>query len=426
MRKLLLSSIVALACTAANAQSSNDFEAVARLDHTYNPRIIPSSLTSDKKALLSYCENDAQPATTKRILVLDDNFNNLRTIAAEPISIELKTYVKQKVETVEFTTYTYPCTTEGVESEEAAIKAIAKYSWLDVNDIKLFKEEDGVKYYILSNEYFYMQGIFGEKYPHNLYSYSKGQPVKRISYQYNGFSFNGEWGEKEEYHEPETKYFQPFMFIRYQDFDSNMNNSDFYASQTLFNSDDKYEYLSPIIEITERVNGNDLDMDGEPDVYYYNEDFAYTGFRVMSEDGEELASIRYEDGTNYYNDAMIFKLNGKTFLSFYLQGNGKFLNKIYEMVQGSSGVNTLRAAASMNVSPRVAERNEDITVEAEGTGIREVVVTDAAGRMVYSTKVAAGQQTVKINSGILSSGLNIVSVKANDGKSENCKVIVKK
>ena len=80
----------------------------------------------------------------------------------------------------------------------------------------------------------------------------------------------------------------------------------------------------------------------------------------------------------------------------------------------------------MNVSPRVAERNEDITVEAEGTGIREVVVTDAAGRMVYSTKVAAGQQTVKINSGILSSGLNVVSVKANDGKSENCKVIVKK
>ena len=80
----------------------------------------------------------------------------------------------------------------------------------------------------------------------------------------------------------------------------------------------------------------------------------------------------------------------------------------------------------MNVSPRVAERNEDITVEAEGTGIREVVVTDAAGRIVYSTKVAAGQQTVKINSSILSSGLNVVSVKANDGKNENCKVIVKK
>ena len=96
------------------------------------------------------------------------------------------------------------------------------------------------------------------------------------------------------------------------------------------------------------------------------------------------------------------------------------------MVAGSSGVNAVKAVGKVSVSPRVAERNQDITVSAEGTGVREVIVSNAAGKTVYKTKVAAGQSTVRINSGVLGSGLNVVSVKANDGKSENCKVIVKK
>lgn len=74
----------------------------------------------------------------------------------------------------------------------------------------------------------------------------------------------------------------------------------------------------------------------------------------------------------------------------------------------------------------MVDRSQDISVVAKGSGVREVVVTNAGGQVVYSTKVIDSENSVKINSRHLSFGLNIVSVKGADGKDENCKVIVKK
>ena len=74
--------------------------------------------------------------------------------------------------------------------------------------------------------------------------------------------------------------------------------------------------------------------------------------------------------------------------------------------------------------------NEEYNVSSEFTFINSfkyiIAVTNAGGQVVYSTKVAAGENTVRINSHHLSSGLNVVSVNDANGMNENCKVIVKK
>ena len=133
-----------------------------------------------------------------------------------------------------------------------------------------------------------------------------------------------------------------------------------------------------------------------------------------------------EDGYTGSHSVSIFIFNGRTYLAHYIYKDDESYTQFYELVAGSSGVNAVKAVGRVSVSPRVAEANQDITVSAEGTGVREVIVSNTAGKTLYKTKVAAGQSTVRINSGVLGSGLNVVSVKSNDGKSENCKVIVKK
>ncbi len=181
-----------------------------------------------------------------------------------------------------------------------------------------------------------------------------------------------------------------------------------YLTQTLFNDDENFEYVVAI-------------PSDEGDYYM-------DGIKVMSDDGKVLQTLTFETKMLSSYDYSIYKMGNNYYLCFTAPESEDYALNFYKINKSSdpSKVSIATAPVRIKVSPRVAERGQDITVAAEGEGVREVVVTDAAGRVVYRTKADAGQQTVKINSQRLSSGLNVVSVKNADGKSENCKVIVKK
>ena len=197
----------------------------------------------------------------------------------------------------------------------------------------------------------------------------------------------------------------------------NSNSSDYtmYLTQTLFNDDEKYEY---IVSVTKKNQ--------------YGYDYS-AGLKIMSDDGSVLQTIMFpENVTGYFDRGIKLFIIGS---SKYLEGGdyedadeNEYMNlyKINKDAKDPSKVSIATAPMRVSVSPRMASRNQDINVVAEGNGVREVIVTNAAGQVVYSTKVAAGETNVKINSRRLSSGLNVVSVKGADGKEENCKVIVKK
>lgn len=423
MKKLFISTMMLLAWIGANAQSNKNFTPITKL--TSSPDFIPASLTSDGKGIITFTDFDDDTETAK-VQLFDGDFNNYKTITATPVTIELKKYVKQRAEEIGVRYESYNTYGDAVESEDAALQYIASSFGGAVEDYKLFKEEDGVKYYAGPSTSYYEEDVYGQKYPRELYAYIKGQPVQRWDYDWD-VVYTGEWGEKVEVEEEAyTETRSPFSEIEFVDYDNSGAWYDFVASQTLLNSDSKFEYLSPIYGKYEYVWESDRDYDGEIDLYQYSESSCVIGYKIMSEDGTELARFMVEDGYRSYDEVSIFIFNGRTYLSDYISKDNESYRQIYELVAGSSGVNAVKAVGRVSVSPRVAERNQDITVSAEGTGVREVIVSNAAGKTIYKTKVAAGQSTVRINSGVLSSGLNVVSVKANDGKSENCKVIVKK
>ena len=190
------------------------------------------------------------------------------------------------------------------------------------------------------------------------------------------------------------------------------NNSDDYEitlTQTLFNDDEKFEYIL-------------LQEDNENRSYYKS-------LQVISEDGTILQTLEFPNKV-YGGIVKLVIIGNSRYLAFgEYEGEDDFscLN-MYKINKSADPSKVLIATAPMrvSVSPRMASRNQDINVVAEGNGVREVIVTNAAGQVVYSTKVAAGETYVKISSRRLSSGLNVVSVKGADGKEENCKVIVKK
>ena len=190
----------------------------------------------------------------------------------------------------------------------------------------------------------------------------------------------------------------------------NENSADYtiYLTQTLFNDDEKFEYL------IEPGSGTPTEL------------------KVVSEDGTVLQTLKYPAGVEVYRDEIdLFVVGSNKYLRIGVsvdENGNEYMNlyKINKDAKDPSKVSIATAPMRVSVSPRMASRNQDINVVAEGNGVREVIVTNAAGQVVYSTKVAAGENNVRISSRRLSSGLNVVSVKGADGKRENCKVIVKK
>lgn len=208
----------------------------------------------------------------------------------------------------------------------------------------------------------------------------------------------------------EIKLAEKPLSLSYRNLSGDSNYATMFLTQTLFNDDEKYEYVVGI------PDGSDS----------YGK---ISGFKIVSEDGTVLQTVSFGMGASSEPD--IIEIGMNTYFAFEMYEDSESWNSYLNLYKINKSddptkVSVATAPVRISVSPRVAERNQDITVVAEGEGIREVVVTDAAGRIVYSTKAAAGQQTVKINSRHLSSGLNVVSVKSADGKNENCKVIVKK
>ena len=99
--------------------------------------------------------------------------------------------------------------------------------------------------------------------------------------------------------------------------------------------------------------------------------------------------------------------------------------KITKNPSDPSAVSVALTPIKLNVSPRLASRGEPIKVESKSGSMRQVVVTDAAGKVVYDARSAEGQRTVKIDSYRLGHGLNVVNVKHADGSGESCKILVK-
>lgn len=207
------------------------------------------------------------------------------------------------------------------------------------------------------------------------------------------------------------------------------------VSQRLFNADDDFEYLVPVVSSPEAygVTEEDRDGDGEVDqiTIYYQPYVA--AIKIVSETGNVLQTVKLDHSIDVFwlneGNSHIAKVGDTYYLVCEWDGNGKDIESysdFYAIDPTTSSVKRVGASIKTRVRPAIAERSQTITVETEaGNAPRTITVSNAAGQTVWKQTIPAGQTSVQVDAARLSSGVNIVSVSGEDKKSGNCKIIVK-
>lgn len=202
---------------------------------------------------------------------------------------------------------------------------------------------------------------------------------------------------------------------------------DGFFTQTMFNTDDKYEYLVPVYELSTTTGDiRDLDWAWRPDneqisikreVSYYSEQ---TATNVVSEDGNVIHTFPGEVDR-------VVVIGGKTYAVALNYAASDYELTFYEINPTSSSVKAVRTSG-VKISPRALRRSESVTIETGETDAevsREVVVTSADGRVIDRRTIPAGITGTQISTARMASGLYNFTVYANGKRLDNGKIIVR-
>lgn len=409
MKKLLLSAIALVAFSSANAQitykGAVDNLAIPPKEFCYNGQI-------------KFVAEEHDYEKYYKFMTYDENFEVEKTFTFNCKASEyIRTYQRKREGSAAIENYEDELLYENKSSWEEAKAAIYDEWWAVVveKDNYVIWPENGYNYY--------RDDIFGTKYPTwIIYWNPENKNVYKRSYSYKTL-YTGDWYTYDS--TTLTNYTKPCYFT-YYDYDNNSSFSGesygagFYATQTLFNSDEKYEMLTTLSSQSEIIDDEgDYDGDGEIDHRVIESGEIITGYSIISEDGDVIFSTNYSDNPinwmNKFGEVYILKANGK----FYIyDGN------IFEINRETSSIKQVAKLKGMRVSPTIAEQTDNITVElGEGSNAKEIVV-NGNGQVVKQIPVKNGERQITINAGSLNRGLNILNARGAKGNN-NCKIIVK-
>ncbi len=403
-------------------QESYDYE-----NHTGGElSIIPKAFTTNGQLECWSYEYDAEKET---VSLLDNDFQE----KGKTISVNKET----------LTSYTvYKERERVISSSPTRTDTIGRYSkeeiqrYLGYNEDNLLTTED-IKKFIEEDRYFSVKWIYtepgtgytvflnvteGNYEEHTSTTLARrgyiwnGSILSGINYYYDAL-YTGEWTERKENNGTEDIY-DRMCGLYYCDMDENsFTDEDFYLTQNLFNTDDKYEYLVFSYELVESSSSeNDRDGDGTIDqqIIYYNP--RATKLSCSSEDGHTLWQV----DINGSGSCNVYRINGK----YYIRIDGI----IYLINKESTGLKTVQNTAAMKVFPTLASPSDAITIELNAEGgdaSRHLYISDAAGRIVDSRVVEAGKNSVSVDAGRFRSGMYNFTLEENGRVVDNGKIVVR-
>ena len=198
------------------------------------------------------------------------------------------------------------------------------------------------------------------------------------------------------------------------------------ATQNIFNTDEKYEYLRyKITTYSNRLAGEtDTDGDGIADVRAFESGYEYVGLEVVSEDGNVIASFDIGD----VESPSLILWEGKRYLGFNVYGEDNDSYQIYEINSNGSGITRASSAAFMHILPAMPKKNTNVTVELGEESVKnggQLMITDMNGRTVYRNAVAPGETSVRVPLRRMESGVYNVTLTNKGQKVETSKLIIR-
>lgn len=208
------------------------------------------------------------------------------------------------------------------------------------------------------------------------------------------------------------------------------SHSEVVFTQTLFNDDDKYEYIVPKYRLKEEREEIIPDVTGPVQDVYYNCTMYTTGLEVRTQDGTVVYSLdfvrEYEDEVNL----IVIFWEGKMYLGVENPDNYGESCDLYLINNVNSDVRLEKVSVpnGMKLFPSVTRKNTMVTVDL-GDKLNGkdgmIFVTDANGKTVYTQEVDADVHSTQIPTSRLASGLYIVSLKTPDCNYETAKLIIR-
>lgn len=418
----LIAAFMAVGISSAYGQTSEVFETI---------KIVPSGSTSNgQPAIIGYTNN------MKTAKILDGNLN-----VVKQINLKTDTYVNSSY---------YETTTvmpTGAEFDEYdRIDDVWEVQWetrMTATDLTTMKEKlslkldcsvDSLNGFIDQKgniscfgykQYCWNEEVLGKKYPEEYYTIIDGTVYKvgvwRYKYTFNQADIdNAEW--KPESESESESCGVGYIEFGFHDYDINMlYGCTPYLTQTIFNDDDKWEYLLPKFGPVEKtveewsIEGTDSSL-GVKLRRYVSERQECIGSIIYNEDGTEVGTL---DGTGY--EVYLYKVGGAYFISSRTRtDDGHYGEIFYKYDRTTTSVKKI--AQSTGKSARIAVDGRTITVDADGGDVDEAILYNMTGSKVAS---ARGGKSLTINADGMPGGVYNVATK-NGGRITGAQKIVLK
>lgn len=252
-------------------------------------------------------------------------------------------------------------------------------------------------------------------------------------------SYTGEWQkslEDDNYDEEEEWMDEGIVPFCVGEFIGEMDGGIF-ATQTLFNNDEKWEFLRPAykeVAISDSYYERDRDGDGEIDYKQTRYTNRLKAYEVISEEGNVLSTIPVPEGD--WCDPLLIQWDGEVYFGISVEDeieqDGDYYYEehmvIYSIDKNSSSVKKIASTPAMRVSPALAERNSTVNVTLDSETVKnggELIITDSNGRTVGRSHVEAGQTSVPVATDRMGSGVYNITLTEKGQKVENARIIVK-
>lgn len=446
MSRMKLYTIIAMAALATTSAAQS---ITGRFEFGYADRTalsVPKEFSYGSVPYLVLVDNNDQ----NNIQVYDENLDVVKTIAMKesmPFNYQLTCQAETREVTAVNETYKNSyCSYESYEAfiqRESLVDPYFNESCLIIKDFGDGTRKITVDYtnsgYTTNRQMYFAYDYFGMQYPKVYFiENSEGLTGYRVEYAVEYSEWQATGTTVNDYSADQDR-------IRLCNI--NLNNGDgransyFEVSQTLFNSDEGFEYILPKYKLSANGNvGGSYVINGGGDteqittqrsvVISEQKELALAGFQVLSEDGNVVSDITFDgdfEGSIDLDCAFVITIGNTTYLAFDGYSNGQSSTIFYKIDRSTSSIQKVKTAPStMKLTPTVVNSGSTINVNFGDDNVKgsDLVVVSASGAAVQTYHVPAGQTSAQIQANT-SAGMYCISRLQKNKAAETKKIIVK-
>ena len=446
MSRMKLYTIIAMAALATTSAAQS---ITGRFEFGYADRAalsVPKEFSYGSVPYLVLVNNNDQ----NNIQVYDENLDVVKTIAMKesmPFNYQLTCQAETREVTAVNETYKNSyCSYESYEAfiqRESLVDPYFNESCLIIKDFGDGTRKITVDYtnsgYTTNRQMYFAYDYFGMQYPKVYFiENSEGLTGYRVEYAVEYSEWQATGTTVNDYSADQDR-------IRLCNI--NLNNGDgransyFEVSQTLFNSDEGFEYILPKYKLSANGNvGGSYVINGGGDteqittqrsvVISEQKELALAGFQVLSEDGNVVSDITFDgdfEGSIDLDCAFVITIGNTTYLAFDGYSNGQSSTIFYKIDRSTSSIQKVKTAPStMKLTPTVVNSGSTINVNFGDDNVKgsDLVVVSASGAAVQTYHVPAGQTSAQIQANT-SAGMYCISRLQKNKAAETKKIIVK-